>query len=104
MTVYLVSVIKDILCLKQVDSIIICDNKSLVDAVYSTTNLEDKCLLLDVCVLRDMISKGLISSFKWVPGDTQLADCLTKQGASDKKLVNVLNGKLKMDLHNFEFG
>ena len=28
MTVYLVSVIKDILCLKQVDSIIICDNRS----------------------------------------------------------------------------
>ena len=53
-------------------------------------------------VLRDMISKGLITSVKWVPGSTQLADCLTKQGAPDQKLVSVLNGKLEMDLNTFE--
>ena len=103
MTVFLVSLIKDILCLNQIDSIIVCDNKSLVDAVYSTTNLEDKCLLLDICVLRDMLEKGLITSIQWVPSDMQLADCLTKQGSPDQRLVNVLNEKLELDLDTFEF-
>ena len=46
----------------------------------------------------------MIKEVLWSDTKSQLADCLTKQGASDKILVNVLNGKLKMDLLNFEFG
>ena len=69
MTVFLVSVLKTILKVDSIDSYVVCDNRSLVDSVYSSTNLEDKCLLLDVCVLRDMVEKQLISGIHWVPSE-----------------------------------
>ena len=103
MTVFLVSVLKDILKNDRCDSHVVCDNRSLVDSVYSSTNLEDRCLLLDVSVLRDMIEKQLLTGVHWVPSDNQLADCLTKQGAADHKLLNVLNNKLKFDFHTLSF-
>ena len=103
MTVFLVSVLKNILRKDNIESYIISDNRSLVDAIYSSTNLEDKCLLLDVCVLRDMVEKHLISVVHWVPSENELADCLTKQGAPDHKLINMLNNKLRLDFKTFTF-
>ena len=71
------------------------DNKSLVDAVYTTKtlNLTEKRLKIDICVLRDMIEKGEISTISWGESDTQLADSLTKCGASNKRLLDVLSGR-----------
>ena len=83
MTVFLSSVLKNILQKNTVDCHVVCDNRSLVDAVHSSTNLEDKFLLLDVCVIRDMIEKGTITGFHWVSSERQLADSLTKHGASN---------------------
>ena len=103
MSVFLVAVLKDILKIDKCESHIVCDNRSLVDSVYSSTKLEDMCLLLDVSVLRDMIEKQLITGVHWVPSDHQLADCLTKQGAPDQKLMNVLNNKLKFDFQTLSF-
>lgn len=103
MTVFLVSVLKDVLKNGECDSHVICDNKSLVHAVHSSTNLEDRCLLLDVSVLRDMIEKQLLTDVHWVPSANQLADYLTKQGAADQKLIDVLNKKLKFDFQTFSF-
>ena len=65
--------------------------------------IEDKRLLIDVCVLRDMVSHGEIKNFCWVPTDLQVANCLTKQGAPAHNLVNVLNEKLLLDITTGEF-
>ena len=73
--------------------LIYCDNKNLVNAVHSSTKVEDQRLQIDVCVLRNMISNGELSKFYWVPTTLQIANCLTKQGASVYDMLNVLNKK-----------
>lgn len=91
MILYLSTVLKEILQIKSLETTVFCDNKSLVTSVNSCTNLDDKCLLIDVCVLRDFLEKELINNFQWISSDLQLANCLTKQGASDKNIIDVLN-------------
>ena len=86
-----------------IDVIVFCDNRNLVDSVHSTTSIEDRRLLIDVCVLRDMVSNGEINNFSWIPTDLQIANCLTKQGASTNNLLKVLNNKLILDIQTGEF-
>ena len=66
------------------------DSKSLVDAVYSTSLVENKRLRCDIGQLKEDLSENNIESLIWVPGEQQLADCLTKRGASGVKLLNVV--------------
>ena len=56
----------------------------------NTSNLMiDKRLRVDISSLREMHDKGEVN-FRWIEGDNQLADVLTKRGATKKKLLNVL--------------
>ena len=73
----------------------VSNTKSLVDAVYTTKtlNLTEKQLKVDNCVLREMIEKEEISAILWVESDKQLADALTKCGASNKLLLHALSGR-----------
>ena len=90
-------------CSRSVDTWIFCDNKNLVNAVHSSTKVEDQRLQIDVCVLRDMMSSGELSKFCWVPTNHQLANCLTKQGASIYDMLNVLNNKLNFNFNDGTF-
>ena len=63
------------------------DNKSIAEAAYSTTAVEDKLLRINVAVLRDMLSSGRISNIEWVRSTKQLADVLTKKGACPRPLL-----------------
>ena len=67
------------------------DNRSLVDALYSTKAVEDKHLRIDVAVLRDMINRGDLSEVSWVQSSRQLANALTKAGASTTQLVAAMH-------------
>ena len=71
---------------------IVCviDNKSLYDAIHSTKTVTEKRLKVDICLLRDMLSKNEIE-IVWKPTKLQLADGLTKIGASKGKLLEVLS-------------
>lgn len=93
--------LKSILPHANTKTIIYCDNKNLVSAVYSSTKVEDQRLQIDICVLRDMLSSKELSKICWVPTKYQLANCLTKTGASVYDLLNVLNNKL---IFNFDDG
>ena len=97
MTVYLSVVISDILKLPSgsVKTLVLCDNNNLVTAAHSTTNLEDKRLIIDISVLRDLLNRGELSEFRWVSTKLQIANSLTKAGACDKDLTQILNNKLK---------
>ena len=66
------------------------DNKSLVDSIFSTKTLTEKRLKIDICIIRDMLSKNKVYSIEWCKREAQLADCLTKGTASNTKLLNVL--------------
>ena len=89
--------------LYSVKTFIFCDNKNLVNAVYSSTKVEDQRLQIDICVLRDMLSIGELSKFCWVPTKHQIANCLTKQGASIYDMLNVLNSRLKFNFSDGTF-
>ena len=103
MVIYLASLVTDIFqAAKNIKTIVYCDNKNLVNTVHSSTGLEDKRLIIDVSVLRDMLQQHELTEFKWIATDYQLANALTKQGASNELLTNVMNN---MDLRfNFDTG
>ena len=66
------------------------DSKSLCDAAKTTNRLLDKRLLIDMAGIRELVeTKEVI--IKWIPTEYQLANSLTKFGASKKKLLEVLN-------------
>ena len=81
------------LCLSPENIEIKCfiDNKSLFDNLHSSTNVkEEKRLVLDIALLKEMMQKEEITSVELVESKDQLADCLTKQGASSERLRSVL--------------
>ena len=83
---------------------IICDNKSLVDQLHTTTAIENKRLRIDISVLKDMLQEGDISQFKWVPTELQIANALTKKGCSSLYLHEVLNNRqLRFDVSSGAF-
>ena len=65
------------------------DNKSLVEAVYSTKQVHDRHLRIDIVAIKELLKKD-IKHTKWTPGFSHLANCLTKWGASGRALSNVL--------------
>ncbi len=72
----------------------ITDNRSCVDAVMSTSLIDDKRLRIEIGMLKCMLKERVINQIKWVKGAEQLADCLTKRGASGLNLLHIVqNGK-----------
>ena len=67
------------------------DNKSLVDTLYSSHKVEEKRLRVDMAVFQDMMGRGEVSSVSWVDTEGQLANCLTKRGASAVRLMEVIS-------------
>ena len=65
------------------------DSKSLCDALHTSNTVEDMSLRLNIARLREMVSVKEIS-VNWVPGKLQLADVMTKRGASPDVLLDVL--------------
>ena len=65
------------------------DNKSLYDTVRTSNLPVDKRLRIDIAALRESVEKDSVS-MKWISSKSQLADALTKKGASKKLLRDVL--------------
>ena len=53
----------------------------------------DKRLRIDVVVLKNMLEDQEVNSISWVGTAHQLADCLTKRGASARHLRSVISRK-----------
>ena len=103
-SVWLKEIIREIYHLKDNPDILpvhsITDSKSLFDALLSKKQILDRRLKIDICVIRDMMDRQEISKLHWVSTELQLADCLTKRGASSRKLLDVLNNKEPLILPN----
>ena len=69
------------------------DNYQLYDSVYSIRPIQNKHLRTEIALLRDMIKKKEITKINWIENKYQIADCLTKYGASSEKLLNTLKTK-----------
>ena len=65
------------------------DNRSLVEAVYSTKQVNDRRLRIDMGAIKELLN-GEVKQIKWTPGFSQVANCLTKRGASGRDLLNVI--------------
>ena len=68
---------------------IIINNKSLYDALFSKKNVVEKCLHIDDAFIKKNLEKKIISKIHHVPTREQLANILTKKGASQKELLKV---------------
>ena len=66
------------------------DNHSLAEVVYSSKAILDKRLRVDIAVMRQMVERKEIKKITWIDKSLQLANCLTKKGASPCKLLQVL--------------
>ena len=67
------------------------DNQSLCDNLHSSNNVkEDKRLIQDISLLKEMMAKKEISTVEHVVSKRNLADALTKRGASCQLLEDVL--------------
>jgi len=74
--------------------IAVTDNKSLLQAINSTHLVQEKRLRIDISAIKEVVETECVT-VTWVPGVSQLADCLTKKGASPHSLINVItNGTL----------
>ena len=75
------------------------NNKSLVDTIDSTKMLAEKCLKVDVCIIRETRTRNKkqeVKSVLWCHNSSQSADCLTKVSVSSGKLLHVLTEKGKL--------
>ena len=65
----------------------ITDCKSLFEAVRSTKQVIEKRLRMELSSIKELIESGHINKVLWVDSEKQLANCLTKQGASSLTLI-----------------
>ena len=82
---------------KSIEVLLLCDNKSLVQAVKAVTPVEDKRLRIDIAILQESLEKREVENICYIPSQKNLANALTKQGASSRMLIDVLSGKSKFD-------
>ena len=66
------------------------DNSSLTQTLETSNSVSDMRLRVDIARLREMIREDEIT-VQWIPGRLQIADSLTKRGASTMELLNVLS-------------
>ena len=71
--------------------VVYVDNKNVTQSLTSTKLVEDKRLRLDIAAIKQCITEKEISGVKWLPGEEQLANCITKKGASGYSLMKVLS-------------
>ena len=84
------SMVREIFCLNSNPGIsLVTDSFSLKEHLESKKVISDPRLRVDIGRLREMEELGEVD-IKWVPGTLQLADPLTKKGASTKLLRQVL--------------
>ena len=90
-SLYLAKLVQTIMNKPKLTSVkCITDNKSLHDSISTSKPSSEQRLRLDISALREMKSKKEID-FRWVKGQDQLSDCLTKKGASSKTLREALS-------------
>ena len=93
--------LEEMLCLERgsIPISILSDSKSLVEAVHKSTSVQNKSLQIDINMLREMIEEGTVNEFRWVATNDQIANSLTKRGASTDNLKNVLMNKGMFDIN-----
>ena len=73
------------------------DNADLVEALKSQKSVTDKRLRIEIASMKQMLDRKELKAVQWVGSKDQIANCLTKLGASPFDLLDCLcNGKLNV--------
>ena len=88
--IYIQTLLKEMLPSRSIPIDAFVDNKSLVDAIRSTKLVDDRRLRIDIGSLKQTLENE-IRNIIWIPGDEQLANCLTKKGAKSDALLGVFH-------------
>jgi hypothetical protein len=67
----------------------VTDSRSLFDAASTSTQITDRRLRVEISAIRDSKERGELEVI-WTSADNQLADVLTKKGASSYKLLSAV--------------
>ena len=78
---------------------VLCDNKSLVDNVHSSTAVDNKRLQIDISILRDDLHQKNIHELRWIETSLQVANCLTKNGCSSQYLLDIMRLRKRFDFN-----
>ena len=63
---------------KPVPLVMCTDSKSLYDCLVKLGTTKEKCLMIDLMCLRQSYERQLITEVRWVDGDSNPADSMTK--------------------------
>ena len=84
------SMAQEISCLSSLPSVLCkTDNSSLMETLHTIKLIKNMCLRVEIGWLQEMVQQNEIL-IEWIDGTFQLADVLTKAGASAVRLVGVL--------------
>ena len=92
--------LSEVCMLQSINLRVLTDSRSLTDTVSLLTIIEDKRLRIDIAALRESCQYDFVEGLYWVPSAYNLANPLTKQGASNKYLIDVLKHKMSFDFKN----
>ena len=77
---------------------LITDSKSVIDGLKSSKPVSEKRLRFDINSVKEALQENQLQCVKWVDTKKQLADSLTKQGASPQNLYEtIVKGKLNLN-------
>ena len=66
------------------------DNGDLVESLKSSKSVQDKRLRIEIASMKQMLDRKELTQVKWVSTKDQIANCLTKGGASPYDLLDCL--------------
>ena len=88
--IYLGSILSEVLAVPKLPIIGVTDHAGLYKNLNSTKLVDDKRLRVDLASIKEDLASGTISEIALCESSMQLADALTKRGASGVKLLAVL--------------
>ena len=75
---------------KRIPVVLFTDSESTLESIASSKQVVNKSLRMPVCELKDKLISGEVSSYAWLPTQSMLADCLTKEMKLPESLDLVL--------------
>jgi len=87
--IYIQTILKELLQ-QQIPIDANIDSKNLHNVIHSTKPVTEKRLRIDVAAIKQMVEKKEVNQVKWVPTQLQIADCLSKRGASCSNMMRII--------------
>lgn len=73
------------------ESVLYCDNKSMVDAIKSPRSIKCRFLRMELAYLKERKEQNELNRIEWVCSANQVADGLTKEKVSKRKLLRYVD-------------